>query len=113
MHNKTAIFSLLAGCLLATGCSLAPEKPMPEGALPRPYVANEEPFISLQNLKTRVIIRCYNSVYESAETCAQIYESEGYVRLRDIPYKIAKYDRLQVDTYPTRRWRPGERTPRW
>jgi len=37
----------------------------------------------------------------------------GYVRLRDIPYKSANYDFLKTDTYPTRRWRDGETTPRW
>ena len=38
---------------------------------------------------------------------------KGYVRLREIPYKPADYDFLKTDTYPTRRWRGGELTPRW
>ena len=43
----------------------------------------------------------------------RFYEKNNYVRLTDIPYKVAKYDRLTKDTFPTRRWRNGERTPRW
>lgn len=35
------------------------------------------------------------------------------VRFEDIPYKTANYDFLKTGTYPTRRWRPGEITPRW
>ena len=89
---------------------MRPTKPVP---LSRETYANDNGDIRLQNLKTRIIVICRESFYETAETCAQFYEKNNYVRLTDIPYKVAKYDRLTKDTFPTRRWRNGERTPRW
>lgn len=80
---------------------------------PKEIYANDSQNIKLQNLKTRIIIVCRESFYETAETCARFYEKHNYVRLSDIPYKVAQYDRLTKDTFPTRRWRKGERTPRW
>lgn len=78
-------------------------------------IANAEQVnnIGLQNLTTRELVYCYSNPKTSAEDCAKHYESKGFVRLRDIPSKTAKYDSLTVDTYPTRRWRNGEITPRW
>ncbi|MFV0625883.1 MAG: hypothetical protein ACK5N8_00855 [Alphaproteobacteria bacterium] len=75
--------------------------------------ANEEEVITLQNLNTRVLINCYQSPYQAAETCAEIFEQRGYVRLKDVPQKPAKFDYLKQNTYPTRRWREGEGTSRW
>ncbi len=69
--------------------------------------------IGLQNLQTRTVVYCYSNAQLSAEDCALHYEGLGYTRLRDIPSKTAHYDFLTVDTYPTRRWRSGELTPRW
>ena len=69
--------------------------------------------IGLQNPLDRTIVYCYAQQSSSAEQCAKHYESQGYVRLRDLPSKPANFDSLTVDTYPTRRWRPGELTPRW
>ena len=77
------------------------------------HYANEETEISLLQPFTRVIVRCYSTQYEPAETCAQFFEAKGYERFRNIPYKTAKYDFLKGNDYPTRRWRPGEITPRW
>ena len=73
----------------------------------------EEDVIGLQNLRNRNVVRCYGGVTSSAEDCARYYEEKGYVRFRDIPSKTAKYDFLKVDTFPTRRWRNNESTPRW
>lgn len=78
-----------------------------------PAYANDEDTIVLQNLHSRVLAYCYSSERNPAEFCAQSFEKLGYVRLRDIPYKPAEYDFLKTDTYPTRRWRGGELTPRW
>lgn len=78
-----------------------------------PVYANDEPVIALQNLKSRILVYCYSGENNSSETCAQYFEDQGYVRLRDIPYKPAEYDFLKTDTYPTRRWRDDELTPRW
>ena len=69
--------------------------------------------VGLQNQDTRTVVYCYSNAQYSAEQCAAYYETLGYVRLSDIPSKAAKYDFLHVDTYPTRRWRSGELTPRW
>lgn len=69
--------------------------------------------IGLQNLDNRALVYCYDNAENTAESCAQYFERNGYVRLRDIPYKTANYDFLKVDTYPTRRWRDNEVTSRW
>lgn len=69
--------------------------------------------IGLQNSRDRTVVHCYDSERASAEECAKYFEAKGYVRFRDIPYKTAGYDFLKVDTYPTRRWRNSEITPRW
>lgn len=79
----------------------------------RTVYGNDQPYIILQQPQSRVIATCYRTEDVSAETCAKIFESKGYVRLRNIPYKTADYDFLKTDTYPTRRWRGGEDTPRW
>ena len=73
----------------------------------------EDYHIGLQDVRTRTVIYCYGNSQYSAEDCASYYETLGYTRVRDIPTKTAKYDFLAVDTYPTRRWRNGELTPRW
>ena len=69
--------------------------------------------IYLQEPFTRVIARCYASAEYAAESCAKSFEQKGFVRIKNIPYKTARYDFLTKDTYPTRRWRENERTPRW
>lgn len=78
-----------------------------------PGYANEIDKISLLEPVTRNIIHCYATAFESTEECARKYERKNYVRFRDIPYKTANYDFLTRETYPTRRWREYERTPRW
>ena len=78
----------------------------------QPCLEEDEP-IGLQNLNSRTIIYCYSDSFHTAEQCAAHYEDNGYTRLRDIPRKTANYDFLTVDTYPSRRWRNGELTPRW
>ena len=75
--------------------------------------AVESDRIGLQNPQDRTIVYCYSGNYQSAEQCAKYYETQGYVRIRDLPNKPANFDFLTVDTYPTRRWRSGELTPRW
>ncbi|MBR6663348.1 MAG: hypothetical protein IKL33_00815 [Alphaproteobacteria bacterium] len=75
--------------------------------------AQEAVEIGLQNPYDRTVVRCQGEDADAAEKCARDYENKGYVRFRDIPYKTAVYDMLKVDTYPTRRWRDTEVTPRW
>lgn len=69
--------------------------------------------IYLQQPFTRVVAHCYATAEYAAESCAKSFEQKGYVRFKNIPYKTARYDFLTQDTYPTRRWRENERTPRW
>ncbi len=69
--------------------------------------------IALQNLNSREVVTCYNNTQYSAEECAQYFEGQGYIRTKYIPYKPARFDYLTVDTFPARRWRSGEVTPRW
>ena len=76
-------------------------------------VSQKETEIYLQEPFTRVIARCYASADYAANACAAQFERQGYVRIRNIPYKTARYDFLTKDTYPTRRWRENELTPRW
>lgn len=78
-----------------------------------PRYINDDEAIVLQDLNSRILAYCYDSNLNSAEYCAQEFEKLGYTRLRDIPFKTADYDVLKTDTYPTRRWRNGELTPRW
>ncbi|MBQ8465148.1 MAG: hypothetical protein IJ545_03975 [Alphaproteobacteria bacterium] len=73
----------------------------------------KETEIYLQEPFTRVIARCYATAEYAADACAKTFEQKGYVRFSNIPYKTARYDFLTKDTYPTRRWREHERTPRW
>ena len=77
-----------------------------------PGYANDQPKISLLNPTSRYIIHCYGDM-GAAEECARHYEQKNYVRYRDIPYTTANYDFLTRETFPTRRWREHERTPRW
>ncbi len=78
-----------------------------------PCSATNDNRIGLQNLHDRTIVYCHSNSQTSAEECASHYENQGYIRLKDIPRKTARYDFLTVDTYPSRRWRSGEVTPRW
>ena len=75
--------------------------------------AANDNYIGLQNLRSRTIVYCYDNDDYTAEQCASHYETLGYTRFRNIPSRAAKYDFLTVDTYPTRRWRNGEYSPRW
>ena len=118
MYNK---FKIIAMLLLLTGCAKFNQITCDRCYTPEPkcvyeqhasYV-NDADYIVLQNLQSRVVVECYTSKRNPAEYCAQQFEQMGYVRLRDIPYKSANYDFLKTDTYPTRRWRDGETTPRW
>ncbi len=74
---------------------------------------NKETEVYLQEPFSRIVARCYASAEDAAQACAAKFEERGYVRLNNIPYKTAKYDFLTKDTYPSRRWRYNELTPRW
>ncbi len=80
---------------------------------PKVEYGNMEQMIEMQNPATRDVVFCIKDYSRSAEDCAEMFEKRGFVRLKEIPYKTANYDLLRTDTYPTRRWRDGEITPRW
>ena len=110
--RKLRHLSVLAAAFLLACCVWhEPSDPLQE-----PVYEVEAPridVITLQNLRTRVLIHCMDSDYASAEMCARNYERAGYVRLTDIPAQTADKDFLKADTYPTRRWRRDELVPRW
>ncbi len=109
--NKTlwlfAAFLALCSCSWRETEEMLPLKPA------RIIYGNEQDTIVLQNLTSRVLATCQSTDDVSADACARVFESKGYVRITNIPYKTADYDFLKTDTYPTRRWRGGEKTPRW
>ncbi|MBR1605165.1 MAG: hypothetical protein IJ660_03560 [Alphaproteobacteria bacterium] len=116
---KTATILILTGALTACG-SMQQQTCTTCGASTAFNDANFEYHgisttteIYLQHPFTRVIARCYASTEYATNACAETFEQKGYVRFRNIPYKTAKYDFLKKDTYPTRRWREHEKTPRW
>ena len=99
--------------LFISACGMRPLDMMSQHYKKSTTYGNDLPYIVLQQPQSRVIATCYRSANVSAETCAKLFESKGYVRLRNIPYKTADYDFLRTDTYPSRRWRGNEDTPRW
>ena len=73
------------------------------------YDANQ---VVLENLNTRVLAYCRGTEAE-IDACVAVLEDSCYVRITEIPHMAAKYDKLKIGTYPTRRWRNGEDVPRW
>lgn len=108
-NNKLYLFSFF---LILCSCSWQKEE-IPYIRSFQPTYGNEQNNIILQNQTNRIIVNCQSTDDVSADSCARAFESKGYVRLADIPYKTANYDFLKTDTYPTRRWRGSEYTPRW
>ena len=94
-----------------SGCSLH------NGKTVIPFITNnntiKETEIFLQEPYSRVVARCYASAEDAAIACAKKFEQKGYVRLKNIPYRVARYDFLTSDTYPSRRWRFNDIAPRW
>ncbi len=68
--------------------------------------------VTMENLNTRVLAFCRGSEQE-IEECVATLEASCYRRISEIPQVAAKYDLLKTGTYPTRRWREGEKVPRW
>lgn len=105
-----AIFFIIGACSLLK--DYGSEGKINYIAAPPCYV-NTPLKISLINPMNKYTVHCYSTPSISSEECAIRFERQGYVRYRDIPYKTANYDFLHRETYPTRRWREDERTPRW
>lgn len=111
--SKNRILCIFAVCAALCSCSWQKTEKMLPIIPARTVYGNEQDTIVLQNLTSRVIATCQSTDDVSADACARVFESKGYVRITNIPYKTADYDFLKTDTYPTRRWRGGEKTPRW
>lgn len=73
----------------------------------------DDEYIVLQHPNDRTVVKCKNYTLKTKEECAKEFESLGYVRLKDKVKMPAKYDNPESSTYPSRRWRDGENTPRW
>ena len=106
--GKAVANVVLIGALSACGCMSGNK----ESSAPS-FVPSKASEIYLQHPFSRVVARCFSSADYATEACAQKFEENGYVRFHNIPYKTARYDFLTKDTYPTRRWRENELTPRW
>ena len=102
-----------AACDICDWKNLFKSEPKPQEPEALRVISGRTVSINLQNPYTRKIARCYNNNISSAEECARYFERYGFIRFREIPYKTANYDFLHVDTFPTRRWRDSELTPRW
>lgn len=74
---------------------------------------NTQSVIFLVNQNTGELACCQDTPMVSAEECAWALEQTCFKRVEDLPKGIASYDILKSGTYPTRRWRDGETTPRW
>ena len=70
--KKINKFWLLVPFLMLSGCSLIERNDPVYKILPY-----QEDMIGLQDLKTRVLVYCYNSEYVSTEQCADEFEKRG------------------------------------
>lgn len=115
MRLQKYLYMLLM--LICAGCRSSSETQLNEDARSEVVEHEVEPnrpsVVALQNLKTRVLVYCYETPEIPAQECAENFENKGYTRLKDIPRQPAGYDFLKTGTYPTRRWRNDEHAPRW
>lgn len=77
------------------------------------YQENET--ISLQNPYSRDVVKCNAGSFFSntVNDCITNYESKGYIKLQDKVMMSAKYDLLETNRYPERKWREKNFVPRW
>jgi len=73
----------------------------------------DEKYIVLQHPTDRTVVKCKNYTLKTKDECAKEFEGLGYVRLKDKVTMPAKFDNQKLSTYPSRRWRDGENSPRW
>ncbi|MCM1324063.1 MAG: hypothetical protein NC218_07870 [Acetobacter sp.] len=62
---------------------------------------------------TRTKVLCYDQQGLTAVDCAEQFRAAGYILITDIPQFAGRYDFLRDGSYPARRWRNGEKIPRW
>ena len=99
------ILSALSLSLLLTGCSVASTPPTS---------------YTLQHPWTRQVVYCPAEHYTLAANnlmgssyCAKFFENGGFEKLQHLTYMPARFDNVREGSYPERRWREGERVPRW
>ena len=103
-----ALFALSA-CSIFSGETETPNVIHIGGGQP----ANVQSVILLQHQTSGKLACCRDTADVTAEECARALEKQCFVRVQDMPYRPAGYDFLTKDTYPTRRWRENEKSPRW
>lgn len=108
--KEKLIALLMVSFLFLTACSGSKQKQTDTIYLQASQAPN---MIILQEIKSGDLVCCRDTEYSTAEECARALEKECFVRVKDLPYRTAKYDFLTTDTYPTRRWRENEEAPRW
>ena len=96
--KKTALFLILSAGLCA--CT-------------RIIVPGQNETVILQHPVTREVFYCESDGEISAAACAAELEEMGFVRLTDKPLFPGKDDLLQKGSYPPRRYRDNQNTPRW
>ena len=111
MKAKLIVLGAVSLLALSACSSVSDEKP--EIIVLETEPQNVQSVILLQHQTSGKMACCRDSEGVTAEECAQALEKECFVRVQDIPYHPAKYDFLTTDTYPTRRWRDNEKSPRW
>lgn len=111
------IIPLFAVCALLSGCVVTEPEPSCEEVEELVILAttpqNVQSRIFLVNQNTGELACCTDTEFGSAEDCALALEKECFKRVEDIPYNMSKDDILKANTYPTRRWRDNEHSPRW
>ncbi|MDR2901804.1 MAG: hypothetical protein LBU87_01675 [Lactobacillales bacterium] len=70
---------------------------------------DKEVTIVLQHPRNRDLVKC-----SSADTaCLNAYESQGYIRLRNMPKFAGHKDVTSESDYPPKQWRDNNNIPRW
>ena len=113
MKIKTIALCMISLLILA-GCAAKVEEKDTGIILLPASSQNFSSMVLLQDKNTGDLICCSDTATSTAEECARAFEQEDcYVRVDNIPSRPAQYDPLTTNTFPTRRWRETETSPRW
>ncbi|MCQ2915110.1 MAG: hypothetical protein MJ247_07970 [Alphaproteobacteria bacterium] len=103
---KNILFCLMAVSCLSS-CVSNQEKDV------KVIIPGSDKPIVLQHTITREIVYCDGTDVNKMDICATDFERDGFVRLTDKPNFRAKDDLPRPGSYPTRRFRDNQNTPRW
>lgn len=91
---------------------MAPQQQMVNAGMVAPTnqsLAGNGSLIILQHPVNRDLVKCEFG----DSSCLSMYETQGYVQLRNAPH-FAGYNDVPSDSdYPARRWRENNNIPRW